>query len=425
MIFAYIIKGIAELVTVYLLLQAAFDVFRPEKKSCIGVSLLFLLFIVSQGLVEYPVRMEVFLHIAALLMVALAYRTKLVNQMIAAAFTFFISAGSQVIVFFLTDYIDCCPIQVKRPAPHVLFWLVLGASIVEVLITLGMSKLIRLYRTYPQRIYASIFLIAFCLCTLAIEMIITLADENYLPTTLVTLILVLFCVGLCIGLFQEQLQVQEERHRLEFLEKHHANQVAHYAAFYNYHRDVHKMRHDMKNFIIGAQSYLQQHEYERLGQYLSQFLGSIQPAEFIDTGNPLLDAVMSAKRADAPQIPFEVSIPPLVDTRIDPMDIAMLLATALDNAIEGCEGYEQPYIRIKIAQQGRTLFVLVQNPTNRSVREKNHRLITQKENANQHGYGIPGMQRIAGKYHGHLSWSLRDEVFSLRVLLQDLVDDRQ
>ncbi len=145
--------------------------------------------------------------------------------------------------------------------------------------------------------------------------------------------------------------------------------------------------------------------------------------DFIDTGNPLLDAVMTAKRADAPQIPFDVSIPPLVDTQIDQMDIAMLLATALDNAIEGCEGYSEPYIRIKMVQQGRTLSVLAQNPTNHPVREKNHRLITQKDDANQHGYGVPGMERIANKYHGHLSWSLQDEVFSLCVLLQDFESD--
>lgn len=423
MIVAYIIKGIVDLMAVNLLLQATFDVSPRGKKSYIGSLLLFLLFILSQSIVEYFVWLSVLLHIVSLLLVTLSYPTNGMNRILAASFTFSVSACSQGVIFFLTGYIDCCPLYVIKPEAHVLSWIVLSASAAEFLIVFGVSRMIRVYRGSPRRIYASIFLITFCLCMLAIEMLIMLAYAAYLPTTLVTLVLILFCVGLCIGLFREQLRVQDERPRLEFLEKHNADQVAHYAAFYNYDRDVHKMRHDLKNFVIGAQSYLQQKEYEKLDQYLSQFLGSIQPAEFIDTGNPLLDAVMTAKRADAPQIPFDVSIPPLSHTQIDPMDVAMLLATALDNAIEGCEGYTEPYIRIKIVHQGRTLSMLVQNPTNRPVQEKNHRLITQKENANQHGYGIPGMQRIANKYHGHLTWSLQDDVFSLRVLLQDLEND--
>ena len=120
------------------------------------------------------------------------------------------------------------------------------------------------------------------------------------------------------------------------------------------------------------------------------------------------------------------AIPPLTNQiGIDAMDIAMLLATALDNAIEGCEGCQDPFIRVKIVQQGRTLSILVQNPTNHPIREKKNRLITQKADSAQHGYGIPGMQRIANKYQGYLNWSLQDGVFSLRVLMQDLESHRE
>lgn len=419
--FAYIIKGIVELTTVYLLLQTAFDVSPRDKKKWIGISVFFVLFIFSQSIIEYPAPLNSLLHIIALLIVTLAYQTNLANRILTAVFSFVIMACSQGILFFITDYIDCCPVRISRPEAGVLGWILLGCSIIQFFMLLLICKLIALYRAYPQRIYASIFLIAFCLCMLAIELIIMLADSTYLPSTMITLVLVLFCVGLCIGLFREQLRVQEERPRLEFLEKHTANQVAHYAAFYNHDRDIHKMRHDLKNFVIGAQSYLQQHEYEKLDSYFSQFLGSIQPTEFFDTGNPLIDAVITAKHTDAPQISFDVSIPPLANhISIDPMDIAMLLATALDNAVEGCEGYEAPYIRVKMVQQGKTLSILVQNPTNHPIREKKNRLITQKADPAHHGYGIPGMQRIANKYHGHLNWSLQDEVFSLRVLMQDL-----
>lgn len=424
--FAYIIKGLVELITVHFLMQTAFDVSACNRKRCMVCSVLFLAFMFSKGIIEYPVPYNSLLRIAALLMATVCYRTNLVNRILTAMFAFVIMTCTQAIVFFLSGCMDCCPIVISKPEDSIWTWIVLGCSAVQLVMTLIVCKLIAMYRAYPQKTYASIFLIVFCLCMLAIELIVMLTDSIYMPSTFITLIFVLFCVGLCIGLFREQLRVQEERPRLEFLEKHTANQVAHYAAFYNHDRDIRKMRHDLKNFVIGAQSYLQQQEYEKLDDYFSQFLGSIQPTEFFDTGNPLLDAVVTAKHTDAPQISFDVSIPPLTNQiGIDAMDIAMLLATALDNAIEGCEGCQDPFIRVKIVQQGRTLSILVQNPTNHPIREKKNRLITQKADSAQHGYGIPGMQRIANKYQGYLNWSLQDGVFSLRVLMQDLESHRE
>ena len=424
--FAYIIKGLVELITVHFLMQTAFDVSACNRKRYMVCSVLFLALMFSKGIIEYPVPYNSLLRIAALLMATVCYRTNLINRILTAMFTFVIMTCTQAIVFFLSGCMDCCPIVISKPEDSIWTWIVLGCSAVQLVMTLIVCKLIAMYRAYPQKTYASIFLIVFCLCMLAIELIVMLTDSIYMPSTFITLIFVLFCVGLCIGLFREQLRVQEERPRLEFLEKHTANQVAHYAAFYNHDRDIRKMRHDLKNFVIGAQSYLQQQEYEKLDDYFSQFLGSIQPTEFFDTGNPLLDAVVTAKHTDAPQISFDVSIPPLTNQiGIDAMDIAMLLATALDNAIEGCEGCQDPFIRVKMVQQGRTLSILVQNPTNHPIREKKNRLITQKADPAQHGYGIPGMQRIANKYQGHLNWSLQDGVFSLRVLMQDFESHRE
>ncbi len=418
MVFAYIIKAIAELATVYLFLHMGFDGCPCNKYKKGILSALFLGFMVFEGMLTYPVERDRLIHVIAMLAVTFAYRVEMVNRVLAAAFTFCCSICGQGIVFLLANYTLYRTVEGILTDLYIYPLLACAASILQFIIATIVCKVIEIYRAHPQSIYTSIFLIAFCLSIMALEMFVTLHDNIYMPATIMTLFLVLFCIGLCIGLVRDQMRVQEERRRLEFLEKHNADQVEHYTAFYNYDRDVHKLRHDLKNFVIGAQHYLQQKEYEKLDAYFNSFLGNVKPAEFIDTGNPMLDAVITAKRADAPHIPFEVVMPPLCLLGIDPLDVAMLLATALDNAIEGCAGYPTPYILIQLTEQGRMLSMRIENPTNRPVVEKKNRLVTQKKDTDFHGYGIPEMQRIAGKYQGHLGWKLQSEVFSLHVLLQ-------
>ena len=176
----------------------------------------------------------------------------------------------------------------------------------------------------------------------------------------------------------------------------------------------------MKNFILSADSLLQQEQYDALHKHFASFLNAVQPPTLTDTGNPLLDAVLSAKRADAPDIPFHLQIPALSYKHIDPMDVAMLLATALDNAIAGCKGELSPYILVKITQQAQMLSLYVENPTHQPIITKKNHLISQKANPERHGYGMQGMKRITQKYHGSLDWKCENGVFELRALVQDL-----
>lgn len=251
-------------------------------------------------------------------------------------------------------------------------------------------------------------------------MFVTFADTQYMPAAIIAILLVLFCAALCGGLLRNQLRVQQERLRLEFLEQQSTDQIEHYTALYQHSRDIHKLRHDMKNFVLSADSLLQQEQYDALHKHFASFLDSVQSPVLTDTGNPLLDAVLSAKRADAPDIPFHLQIPALSYAQIDPMDVAMLLATALDNAVAGCKGEQSPYLLVKMTQKAQALSLCVENPTHQPIRTKKNRLISQKANPEQHGYGMQGMERIAQKYHGSLDWKCENGVFELRVLVQDL-----
>ena len=134
----------------------------------------------------------------------------------------------------------------------------------------------------------------------------------------------------------------------------------------------------------------------------------------------MLDAVLSAKQHDSPEIDFQILLPQLHCDHIDPMDIAMLLAAALDNAVESCKAFPEPYIYIRVEQKGCIILFDIKNPTHNIPKERLGRLISTKSEPEKHGYGVLSMRRIAERYNGNLTWVIENSVFTLRVLMQDI-----
>lgn len=416
----YIVKGLAELFTLYTTSQLIFRAKAHGWRQRMIFSLIYLFVTVLQVTFVYDTIANSTISFLMKVVTTFSYGMMVKSRILASMFTLCVGICSEGIVMLLLQY-GLSLSASKLTSDEFLFpIIVLLSACFQVIITMLITRIIDFYRNNAPQIYTTIILIVSSLGLFSIILFVTFADTQYMPTAIIAILLVMFCAALCGGLLRDQLRVQQERLRLEFLEQQSADQITHYTALYQHSRDIHKLRHDMKNFILSADSLLQQEQYDALHKHFASFLNAVQPPTLTDTGNPLLDAVLSAKRADAPDIPFHLQIPALSYTHIDPMDVAMLLATALDNAIAGCKGELSPYILVKITQQAQMVSLLVKNPTHQPIITKQNRLISQKANPEQHGYGMQGMERIAQKYYGSLNWNCIDNTFELSILLQDL-----
>ncbi len=355
-----------------------------------------------------------------LALLTFTYRMKHGYRILAAIISYVIASCCEAIVWLPIRYIT--GLEGTEISPRLWYYplTTLATAATGLLAIWGLCWFVKRLRRNAAALYGVVLVIVCVLCLFMVIMLVTFAQTPYLPIAIMTALLVMVLIALCAGLFRDQLRVQQERLRLEFLEKQSADQIAHYTALYQNAQDIHKIRHDMKNFVIAAQGYLQGQDYDELKAHLDGLLGEIQPPALTDTGNPLLDAVVTAKRAAAPDIDFRMSLMPLAYQHIDPMDVAQMLAAALDNAIEGCAGVPAPYIDLRIARHAQFVTVTVANPTAHRPQIRHGCLVTRKEHPEQHGYGVRGMQKIADKYQGHLKWRFDGTVFHLSVLLQDL-----
>ena len=419
-ILTYVGKAISESVIIGML---SVHIFNGKKVSNFRVGILtalYILVVVLQLHVAYGITQNILTGLLMLAVCTTAYRMKWGYRILAVAISYGMAAGCEAIVWLPIRYIT--GLEGTEISPCLWYYplTTLATAATGLLAIWGLCWFVKRLRRNAAALYGVVLVIVCVLCLFMVIMLVTFAQTPYLPIAIMTALLVMVLIALCAGLFRDQLRVQQERLRLEFLEKQSADQIAHYTALYQNAQDIHKIRHDMKNFVIAAQGYLQKQDYDKLKTHLDDLIGEIQPPALTDTGNPLLDAVLTAKRTAAPGVDFRIALMPLTYQHIDPMDVALVLATALDNAIEGCADVSAPYVDLRIARHAQFVTVTVENPTVHPPQIRRGRLVTRKAQPEQHGYGIRSMQKIADKYRGHLKWSFDGTAFRLSVLLQDL-----
>ncbi|MCC2177171.1 sensor histidine kinase [Agathobaculum butyriciproducens] len=296
------------------------------------------------------------------------------------------------------------------------------AVIFELVYVCIILSFIKYFKKHACKLNTFILFLIAILTYCIILLFVTFTDTAYLVPALILCVLLISAIAGCIYLFNDQLRVQRERMQLAHLEEMQQDQVQHYTALYEANRQVAVQRHDLKNILLNVRSYIEVGEIEKLDKYVAKFQEKLQPSKMIDNGMPFIDAVLSAKMAEHTEIPFELHIAPLQLEHLTQPQIAFILATALDNAIEACAQSAKPFIKVRLNQQGHMVSLVVVNAADQPIKAIGDTLLTTKADAASHGYGIKSMKQAAEQAHGMLTWKYEQQTFTLSVLLQDIAE---
>lgn len=168
-------------------------------------------------------------------------------------------------------------------------------------------------------------------------------------------------------------------------------------------------RHDVKNHLAVLGGLIQMGDLVKAQDYLSSLgLISNELSFSIHTGVPVIDILLCGKLGSAQSegINTEVSLSlSQVCNRIDPVDLCVIFANALDNAITACrEVAEKPYINISGEPQGD--FYLFSFTNSCAPGPEPH-----------FGTGLYNIRAVTNKYGGALSVQKRCDHFQLNILL--------
>ena len=203
----------------------------------------------------------------------------------------------------------------------------------------------------------------------------------------------------------------------------HSMLKAQYDKYRNYQStfDLINMKyHDLKHQIAGLRADMSDEERKKWIDSLEQELESYSPE--LETGNSVLDTLIAGKMMNCRANNIKITC--VVDGDIlDFMhvaDICTIFGNALDNAIESVTMMEDPekrLIHLSISRKKNFVLIQINNYCENVITMKNGYPVTSKADKDNHGFGLKSIRYTVDKYHGTLTFDLKDNWFELKILI--------
>lgn len=197
---------------------------------------------------------------------------------------------------------------------------------------------------------------------------------------------------------------------------------------FNYYRKIiekeqslKEFKHNYKNQLIVLNTYLEKQDLVSAKSYLDSSFDFLNEISSVQTGNYILDALVSDKKQSDADI--DIQIKGIITAEfIEPIDICTIFGNALDNAIEACKQItdKNKVIKINLQETVNTVHICISNPVNKPVKIVNNSISTTKEDKANHGFGLYSINKCVKKYNGNLNLECKDNVFSLSALLVNI-----
>lgn len=175
--------------------------------------------------------------------------------------------------------------------------------------------------------------------------------------------------------------------------------------------------HDLKHQI---QALGRMNEEKEREEYIEEIKEAVSIYDAVyHTGNDALDYVLREKTLISGEynIKFSTMANGSLLNFMHAADIYALMSNAIDNAFESIirEPEEKRIVSLQIKQQGKMAVVHLENWCSKEPEFADGLPVTDKQDKNQHGFGVRSIRYIAEKYGGEVMMRVQDKFFYLDV----------
>lgn len=182
--------------------------------------------------------------------------------------------------------------------------------------------------------------------------------------------------------------------------------------------------HDTKRNYSTILHLMESQEYLEAKNILLSLLNDVQKIEQKNyTSNKIMNAIISEKQSKCLRIGEGVlncDIDMAVDfSVIEDVDLITIFSNALDNAIEASDKIDDPRIDFcaRNSIEMESIVVRISNRFDGELNVEKGKIITSKNDGLEHGIGITNIEKTVEKYHGSMSISSSEGVFSLSLII--------
>lgn len=181
-------------------------------------------------------------------------------------------------------------------------------------------------------------------------------------------------------------------------------------------------KHDFHHHLQTLKGQLESGETERALAYLEQLDEQLMHVDtLLKTGNIALDAILSAKIAQAKTFGIAVTVKANVPDNLllSDLELSIVVGNLLDNAIEACAAAEgERFLRLFMGMKQKMLYFSMLNAAGPRLSKKGSIFASRKEGF--HGFGLRRAEAILAEHGGWCKFNSEDGAFSSEFLVPAL-----
>ena len=360
------------------------------------------------------------------ILVSCLYKSNIMTQIILSILTFSVAIIAEMTVLFAISaimHIDDLTVAVSDPNLRMLGIMLSKAlqfAIAKIICIFGKKRRVELQTSYWV-VFASMFSITVLAIYLIFYMQINTDTTQIGFLSVICSIGLLYSIFITLYLYERMSRQAMQLRQKELSEQQFEAQVRHMDELILAQSQVKSIKHDLSNHMLSLKSLLKEGNYIEGNIYLDKLIDEADiQSDMIDTGNIVIDAIITAKRNLARKngIDFQTEIQIPEQLKIDSSDCCVIFGNALDNAIEACNKVKgNKYIKFSLVYYEESLICKI---TNSMINTKNYSLKTTKSDSENHGIGFINIKNTLGKYKHMIRTEQSDGEFMLSFILFEI-----
>ena len=168
------------------------------------------------------------------------------------------------------------------------------------------------------------------------------------------------------------------------------------------HAEMRGYKHDFHSHLQTLRGLLAEGEYERAAAYIDELDERLQSVDtLLKTGNVTLDAILSAKLAQAKAAKIAITVKATVPEglTISDTELGIVVGNLLDNAIEACRDISgERFLRLYMTMKGKMLYFSMLNSAGEKQVKIGSLFATHKTGL--HGFGLRRAENLIVAHGG-------------------------
>lgn len=184
-------------------------------------------------------------------------------------------------------------------------------------------------------------------------------------------------------------------------------------------REMRGYKHDFHHHLQTLKGQLEAGETGRALAYIEQLDRQLMGVDtLLKTGNVSLDAILSAKLAQAKAADIAVTVKANVPDRLllSDLELSIIVGNLLENAIEACQLAEgERFLRLFMGMKGTMLYFSMLNSAGTKAAKKGKLFSSRKPGL--HGFGLRRAESILKAHGGWCKYNSEDGAFTSEFLV--------